>query len=330
MVKVSAIISTYNSEKFISGKIEDLLNQTIAGELEIIVVNSGSKQNEKNIIQEFQKKTNNIKYLETIERETIYKAWNRAIEIAEGKYITNANADDRLRNDCYEILANELDKNNDVAIVYGDQFITDIPNQKFNEFKKNIKFSRTEYSKLKLLSNYEVGSQSMWRCSIHKKDKIYFNEKYEVAGDYDFCCNVAEKYKLKKINKILGLCYRSRENENKELQNKTITEVETIEIREKYLTRYLKSLSVTEKKELLQQVEKYLLFPKYLHYLIFRVNRKLNLKNEVLPRAFVCWLGSLLAEMDGNYNLAKSFCFKGLSKSSEIFIGKQLEKLKSI
>ena len=40
---VSAIVSTYNSEKFIRGCLEDLENQTIADKLEIIVVNSGSR-----------------------------------------------------------------------------------------------------------------------------------------------------------------------------------------------------------------------------------------------------------------------------------------------
>ncbi|MBK6913999.1 MAG: glycosyltransferase family 2 protein [Ignavibacteriales bacterium] len=38
----------------------------------------------------------------------MYKAWNRAIRIAKGKYITNANTDDLLRRDALEILAENL------------------------------------------------------------------------------------------------------------------------------------------------------------------------------------------------------------------------------
>ena len=43
-VLVSAIVSTYNSEKFIAGCLEDLVNQSIykSGLLEIVIVNSGS------------------------------------------------------------------------------------------------------------------------------------------------------------------------------------------------------------------------------------------------------------------------------------------------
>ena len=80
-ILVSAIISTYNSEKFIRGKIEDLLAQTIIDKLEIIIVNSGSQQNEDEIIREYLDKYHNIKYIKTKARETISKAWNRGIKI---------------------------------------------------------------------------------------------------------------------------------------------------------------------------------------------------------------------------------------------------------
>ncbi len=58
---VSAIVSTYNSEKFLTGCLEDLERQTIADKLEIIVVNSGSQQNEETIVKEFQQKYDNIR-----------------------------------------------------------------------------------------------------------------------------------------------------------------------------------------------------------------------------------------------------------------------------
>ena len=43
--KVSAIVSTYNSEKFIRGCLDDLINQTLytRNELEIVIIHSGSK-----------------------------------------------------------------------------------------------------------------------------------------------------------------------------------------------------------------------------------------------------------------------------------------------
>ena len=193
---VSAIISTYNSEAFIKGRIQDLLEQTIADQIEIIIVNSGSQENEKEIIKKFQKKNSQIKYIETKQRETIYKAWNRGIRVSRGRYITNANTDDRLRNDALEILAATLERRAQVALVYADQYITNTPNQMFCEVKTKKKFDRIDYTRFKLYAGYIPGPQAMWRSSLHFNYGLWFDEKYEVSGDYDFVCRVAEKFDI--------------------------------------------------------------------------------------------------------------------------------------
>ncbi len=84
---VSAIVSTYNSEKYLCGCLEDLTTQTISDHLEIIVVNSGSEQNEETIVKEFQEKYSNIKYIKTENRESVYAAWNLSIKAASGNIL---------------------------------------------------------------------------------------------------------------------------------------------------------------------------------------------------------------------------------------------------
>ncbi|HEX2975931.1 MAG TPA: glycosyltransferase, partial [Bacteroidales bacterium] len=124
--KVSAIVSVYNSEKFIRGCLDDLLGQTLyeKGELEIVLVNAGSKENEDAIIREYKSKHPDIKYIKTDERETIYQAWNRGVKASSGKFITNANTDDRHRRDALEVLSGHLDRNEDVDLVYSDLYVT--------------------------------------------------------------------------------------------------------------------------------------------------------------------------------------------------------------
>ena len=61
-MRVSAIISTYNAANLIRGCLEDLLNQTLyeKGELEIVVIDSGSLENEGEIVSDFQKEKTQI------------------------------------------------------------------------------------------------------------------------------------------------------------------------------------------------------------------------------------------------------------------------------
>jgi glycosyltransferase involved in cell wall biosynthesis/ADP-heptose:LPS heptosyltransferase len=203
---VSAIISTYNSEKFIRGCLEDLENQTIAEKLEIIVVNSGSKQNEEAIVRKFQRKYDNIVYIKTDQRETVYAAWNRAVKVAHGRFLTNANTDDRHRKDALEIMSRTLQANPDIALVYGDQRYTDTPNGTFANHHSTQIAKRPEYSRERLLLGCCVGSQPMWRKSLHSEFG-YFDETLTCAGDWDFWLRISSKYKFKHIPEFLGLYY---------------------------------------------------------------------------------------------------------------------------
>jgi glycosyltransferase involved in cell wall biosynthesis len=205
MRKITAIISTYNSARFIAGRLDDLLGQTMAKDLEIIIIDSGSEQNEGVIVREYTSRYPNIVYVRTEMRESIYKAWNRAIEKASGRYITNANCDDRLRPDALEVLANELDKDPDVALVYSDFLITGYPNMSFYNHVRTGYSLRPDFIPGMMLSGCYMGPQPMWRRCVH--DEIgFFNEAFIAAGDYEFWCRmVAYGYTLKHVSDFLGL-----------------------------------------------------------------------------------------------------------------------------
>lgn len=208
--KVSAIVSTYNAEAFIKGLLDDLLKQTIVKKLEIIVIDSGSTQNEGAIVKEFQAKHPNIKYLRT-ERETVYKAWNRGIEMATGEYITNANTDDRRRVDAYEVMSKELDKNPDIALVYSDIAITTLPNETFECNSANGVFQFSEHDRNLLLNGQcYLGPMPMWRKAIHEKVG-FFDSDFVTSGDLEFWTRASEVFEFKKINQVLGL-YQKRED----------------------------------------------------------------------------------------------------------------------
>jgi glycosyltransferase involved in cell wall biosynthesis len=324
---VSAIISTYNSEKFIIGRIENLLNQTISDQLEIIIVNSGSEENECDVITEFLEKYHQIEYIETEERETIYKAWNRGIKLASGKYITNANTDDRLRSDALEILTNRLDKYEDVALVYANQFISNIPNQAYDKVKTRNRFKRLNYSRIRLLSGYVAGPQSVWRASLHFEDDIWFNEEFEVGGDYDFVCRVAEIYPLLKVPGTLGVYFKSDENKNKELMNIDLTKEETFQIQDKYLRRYLDSLSAKDFETFNLRIKFFSRIPGVIFSAIRKFLETVLPSYQIPSRAFFYWVASIIEETKGNINKATGYCNKYEKTPSYLNIIRQSEKL---
>jgi glycosyltransferase involved in cell wall biosynthesis len=207
---VTAIVSTYNSQQFIQGCLEDLESQTIADKLEIVVINSGSEQNEEAIVKEFQKRYNNIVYIKTDKREGLYSAWNRAVKVASGLFLTSANTDDRHRKDALEIMADSLLASPYVALGYGDQIVTDTPNPTFENHHAVEMAKRPEFSRQRLLVGCCVGSQPMWRKSLHDEFGG-FDETLTCAADWDFWLKIAGKYGFKHIPEFLGLYYQNKD-----------------------------------------------------------------------------------------------------------------------
>ncbi len=183
--------------------------------------------------KEYKSSNKNIKYLKT-ERETIYQAWNRGIKAAGGKYVTNANTDDRHRKDALEILANELDKDENIGLVYSDQYVTKTENQSFESREIIGQFDWPEFDRTQLIHCACVGPQPMWRRSLHDRFG-YFNETLKVAGDYEWWLRISEYVKLKHIAQKLGLYLLSEGSVEHEMSDSMIKE--TIEIRKHFAAR---------------------------------------------------------------------------------------------
>ncbi|XZN96694.1 MAG: FkbM family methyltransferase [Microcoleus sp.] len=204
--KVSAIVSTYNSERFMRGCLQDLVDQTLykQGALEIIVIDSGSQQNEQAIVREFQAKYPYIVYDRTSDRETLYTAWNRGIKMSRGAYITNANTDDRHRPDALEIMAKYLDENAPVSLVYADQLITSTANDTFAKTQAEKRWNWPAFDYSELERHCIIGSQPVWRKSLHEKHG-YFRSEFTAAGDYEFWLRIGKTENIVHLPEILGL-----------------------------------------------------------------------------------------------------------------------------
>ena len=206
--KVSIITSMYDGDEFIEPFLEDITSQTIFDNCELILINANSPGNEEKIIKKYMKKYENIIYKKLDEDPGIYGTWNEALKLVTGEYITNANLDDRKASNSIEMHAKELYKNPDIGLVYADSYITNNPNETYEEnSSQNRKYNFEQFSKEAMLRGNQPHNNPMWRKQLHD-DHGPFDTEFRSAGDWEFflrCATAGEQFK--KINEVLGLYY---------------------------------------------------------------------------------------------------------------------------
>lgn len=108
--KVSIVIPIYNAEKYLKKCIESIINQTIGFEnIQIILVNDGSTDNSKLIIEEFYKKYENIDVIYLQQSHSLGGfARNEGIKKAQGQCLMFLDSDDCLSKEACELMYNMI------------------------------------------------------------------------------------------------------------------------------------------------------------------------------------------------------------------------------
>lgn len=144
--KVSVIVPAYNCSKYINKCIDSIINQTY-DDIEPVIVNDGSKDNTREILEQYGDK---IKLINK-ENAGVAEARNTGIKAATGDYIMFLDSDDYLELDCIEdIVTHQKKYNCDIVrfsykIVYEDgkqtspiNYFTEEKLIQKSEFKENI------------------------------------------------------------------------------------------------------------------------------------------------------------------------------------------------
>ncbi len=90
---VSTIIPVYNGEKYISRAVESALSQTYKN-IEVIIIDDGSKDKTRQIISEFEKKDARIVILANSVNLGFVKTLNKGAAVAKGQFIARLDHDD--------------------------------------------------------------------------------------------------------------------------------------------------------------------------------------------------------------------------------------------
>ena len=137
----SIITPCYNSEKYIQECITSVLNQNFK-DFEFIIVDDGSSDSSKEIIKNFLKNDNRIKFYSK-ENQGQGVQRNFALKEAKGKYVLMLDSDDWLEENALEKLFNKFQEDEtDIILFNGFKFFQDenlkIPYNYINVFYKRF------------------------------------------------------------------------------------------------------------------------------------------------------------------------------------------------
>ena len=171
-IKISVIIPVYNVEKYIRQCLESVINQTLKN-IEIIVVNDGTKDNSMKIAEEYL----SDKRIRIINKENggQSSARNAGMREAKGKYICFIDSDDFIEKTMMEELYNKIEETNSDVVESGIS-LYDNKTHKIKE-RENKKYSYTGKG------SYLWGEYTTEVCNkIYKKDFLIANNIFFEEG----------------------------------------------------------------------------------------------------------------------------------------------------
>lgn len=161
MTKISIIVPVYNAEKYIGRCLHSLINQTLK-DIEIIVIDDGSKDNTNKILQKYKDRIKIIKQ----KNSGVATARNKGLEIATGEYIYFVDSDDWIEKDTLEKLYSKAIDNNYDCVMCNFWYIND--NKKWSGVVTNKK----DILNINDKKDYMIKMFPVIWNKIYKKEKI--------------------------------------------------------------------------------------------------------------------------------------------------------------
>lgn len=206
--RVSIVVSAFNSENCLRKCLQQLLDQSAINLCEVLIIDSGSEQNEGAVCREFSKFLPNLIYERTA-RETLYAAWNRGLSKARGEYFVNVNTDDALSPDALECFSDTMDRHPNAALAYADCVWPPVPNAQFPWFDSWKTVSYEPYRAETTLFYCFTACTQFWRTSALKR-LVGFDPEFKAAGDYEILCRmISQGMKALHIPRSLSAFYKN-------------------------------------------------------------------------------------------------------------------------
>ena len=186
-MKISIITATYNAGKYLEKCLNSIIPQ-LNNEVELIIIDGGSKDNTVEIIKRYQK---HISYFVSEPDKGIYDAWNKGIKASNNEWIMFIGADDELLPGAINKYLTLLQSNDLSSYDY-----ISAQNEFVNQHDKILKIigKGAEWSLMRR------GNSAAHVASLHNKqnlfDKVgYYNLDFKICADYEILLRKKENLK---------------------------------------------------------------------------------------------------------------------------------------
>jgi glycosyltransferase involved in cell wall biosynthesis len=192
---ISIIIPVFNAEKYIAKTLDCLIKQPMR-DFEIIIVNDGSTDNTKGVIEKFFF-DRRIRYIEK-ENGGTGSALNVGHHVAKGKYMTWCSADNLyfpgFTTALSQCLTTALEK--DVHFIYSDFVFID----QNDRVLRKIEHTHPQPAQ-DLINGYDIGMSFMYTRELWEKVGDYC---HEICEDFNWVVRAAEHTRFALVKNILA------------------------------------------------------------------------------------------------------------------------------
>lgn len=200
---ITVYIPSHNYGRYIEAAIESVFKQSLQ-DWELILIDDGSTDNTQEVMKNYQDHPKISHY--TTNSIGLPKVCNLALEKAKGQYIIRLDGDDIFNENILLLLANHLNQNPEVALVFPDYFLVDATGEIYAHSMR-----RTIYEQNHMLDMPPNGACTMIRTDIMRELNGY-REDLGAQDGFDIWTRIIKHHKCANIN--LPLFYYRRHTTN--------------------------------------------------------------------------------------------------------------------
>lgn len=195
MKYISIIMSTYNSEQYLSKSIESILNQTYK-DFEFLILDDGSTDNTPEIVKNYSKKDKRIKFFKNDKNLGLTPSLNTLIQNSSGNVIARQDSDDISRENRIQSQIKFLEENNLDACT--SLAISQQSFKKVNNLKSYLPLNFV----IKYRNPFIHGSLILKKNVLNEVGN--YDERFKYAQDYKLMTDlIKSNYKVKILKKVL-------------------------------------------------------------------------------------------------------------------------------